>query len=102
MDPRIRNVSRALLGGLYRLELADAVYEASDGRVFTFSLAARLGVREGQISGDLQHFLELKLLEKGLRDEGSRAQPYIRVDSDFWAGCAGLLKELRNRQDGDW
>lgn len=97
MDRQPRAFSKSLVGGTYRLEIADASH--SVGKPFTCQeIADATNIRYGRVQEDLKRLVAAQMLV-ALPREGLEVR-YEAVASTYWQACQRLLQEARDGGSG--
>lgn len=94
---RIREVSKALYGNRYRLEVAAAVAQWEPGVVHARALATELRVPDNVVQGELKHFASAGILVPLGRHPRQRTVDYERMPSPYWSSARELLDSLLQR-----
>jgi hypothetical protein len=89
VDDDLRRFSVRMFGTEYRLSIAAAIADLSEGTpVRTSSLKRDLGLDSPYVSAQLREFVDVGLLTKLGRDD------YRREPSAYWAACRSVRDEL--------
>lgn len=92
---KLRRASRELLGSSYRLEVAVAISEKSEERVYARQLLSAIpGARDNQVSECLRHFERGGLLKRNQTAGGRQPQTFDVLPSSYWKLCVALRDEL--------
>lgn len=89
----IREMSAALFGRDYRLELAAAIHQASGEPVTTQQLSDDTGIRYPRVQEDLKRLAACGMLVQQPR-RGPEVE-YKATAGPYWQTCAEILLELR-------
>lgn len=94
----VREASRALWNGRYRLQVACRIAQATDGRVFAHGLARACNLSDKTIGEELRRFQRAGLLRPApTSDPGQKRHYYDRVESCYWDGVSSLVDEITER-----
>lgn len=94
----LRKLSKDLLGGLYRLEIAAAIAQADAGDLFAHRIAEVLKLQDKVVQPEMKHFARLGFLEEHEEREGDQRVFYGRSDTVFWDLVRQLHDEVSARE----
>lgn len=97
---RIRELSKALLGNCYRLEIAAGVSKNPTGLLHAMELSDKLSIPHNLVSAQLKAFVAVGVMEKVGVVTGQRFRYFRRIDHPYWRACEELLEDLTRQIDG--
>jgi hypothetical protein len=90
-----RKLSAALLGNMYRMEIAAAIADAGGENVTLLGLAAETQIFYQRVQEDVQRLVKSEMLS--LVQTVNGAKQYKPTNSCYWAMCKSLRVELLGR-----
>lgn len=96
---RLRDISKQLLGRIYRLEIAAAIHDWPEETFTATQLADATGIRYARVHEDMSRLAEADMIVDSLSPGQSVA--YQATSSVYWECCARLLSELESPHDLD-
>lgn len=90
---KVREFSKKLLGGAYRLEVAAAIAKER-GPFFEKALAAKLDLAEPLVHQELMKLIDVGLIRRLPRERGIQAKYLERLPSAYWGCATKMLAEL--------
>jgi DNA-binding transcriptional ArsR family regulator len=89
---QLRDVSRAMFGQLYKLELLLAIADAEDGIVCLTELSRSTGVTISSLQRPFESLVDAKLISP-LPDADSKFRYYSRNPSALWGFARALAEQ---------
>jgi len=95
-NDQVREISKALFGSRYRLEVAAALADIEPSVLHVRGLAEQLALADNLVRLELLHFEGAHLLVRLPRPPGQQQQHFERMSSAYWQLARELLEEVRS------
>lgn len=90
----IRIKSGELLGNIYRLEVAEAIFDAAGDVVTATTVSEETGIKYNRVQEELKRLEAAKVLTSKPAPRGQPVE-YKAASTVYWELCKQLLVELR-------